>query len=96
MRMLLSLAALAFCAGCASQAPAPVAVAQATTTGTPAAVAAKQVCRKETVVGSNFPQTVCHGGPADPNDVDVQRNMDDINRQEGLQQAAMVRGGVNR
>ena len=96
MRMLLSLAALAFCAGCASQAPAPVAVAQVTTTGTPAAVAAKQVCRKETVVGSNFPQTVCHGGPVDPNDVDVQRNVDDMNRAMGAQQAAMSRAGVSR
>jgi hypothetical protein len=96
MRMLLSLAALAFCAGCASQAPAPVAVAQATTTSAPTVVASKQVCRKETVVGSNFPQTVCHGGPVDPNDVDVQRNVDDLDRALGTQQSTMMRAGVGK
>ena len=84
MRQLLSVAVLALIAGCADQPAAPVNVASAAEAAAPAASAA-QYCRKEVVIGSNLPQTVCHSAGGDPHDPATDQSIRDMQR-AGAQQ----------
>ena len=94
MRQILAVATVVVMAGCASQAPAPLQVASVTPTaaaGSP--VAARQVCHKESVVGTNFTQTVCHGADTDPSNPNLNNVTDDAVRQLGNNQAFIGRAG---
>ncbi len=95
MRILFSLLSLAAIVGCASEAPSPVATtAPVQVASAASAVATHQNCHKETTVGSNMPHTVCDDGSADINDLNVARNVGELNRTNGFQQGALSRGGV--
>jgi 1,6-anhydro-N-acetylmuramate kinase len=94
MRQILAMSAMVVMAGCASQAPAPLQVASATPAAAAgSAVAVHQVCHKETVFGTNFTQTVCHGASVDPSDPNLNNVTDDAVRQLGNNQAFIGRAG---
>ncbi len=95
MRQLLFIALLTPMAGFAADeapAPSPVAVASPAApaaSAAPAAAAPKQICRRETPLGTNRPVTVCHNVD-DPNDPNATRSAEDLARQ--LNQAGGVIG----
>ena len=94
MRKISILFSVLIVVGCASQAPepapAPVQVASAATGAPP-----KQTCRKEAVIGSNFPQTVCYNEGDDPNDPKVANAQAELSRQMGLTAQMIGRAGKN-
>jgi hypothetical protein len=94
MRRILTLLAVFTIAGCASEAPAPASVTVASAAPAASGVPGKQVCHKESVVGTNFAQNVCYtqGGADDPNIAHV---TDDLMRQMGTNQAIAGRAGKN-
>ncbi len=85
MRQLFFVAAALLIAGCADQAPAPVAVASADPVPATASASSGQTCRKETVIGSNLPQMVCHSNSGDPHDAAADQAIRDVQR-SGAQQ----------
>jgi len=96
MNKIASLLVVAFLAGCAAApAPAPVQVASAEAAAPAASgVPARQVCQRETVIGSHRAQTICYtpGAQDDPN---VAAVTGDLSRQIGLNQAMAARAGKN-
>jgi hypothetical protein len=93
MRQCLNLIVLASLVGCAaSPEPAPTVVAAAAPADAASAVAVKQICERQTIIGSYRTQLVCYtpGGPNDPN---VANATSDLSRQIGLNQNALGRAG---
>ena len=87
MRQFFFVAAALLIAGCADQAPAPTPVVVASANATPAAAPASsgQTCRKESVIGSNLPQLVCHSNSGDIHDAATDQAIRDVQR-SGSQQ----------
>lgn len=81
MRQVLYVVAALLISGCADQSPANTTAAVA---AAPAA-SSTQVCRKEQVIGSNLPQTVCHSVNGDPRDAAMDQEIRDVERASAQQ-----------
>ena len=95
MRQILSCIVLASLVGCAaSSETAPTTVAAAAPATAAAGVPLKQVCERQTIIGSYRTQTICYtpGGSNDPN---VEAVAGDLSRQIGANQAMGARAGKN-
>jgi hypothetical protein len=88
------LASLVGCAASSESAPTTVAAAAPATATAASDVPLKQVCERQTIIGSYRTQTICYtpGGPNDPN---VEAVAGDLSRQIGANQAMGARAGKN-
>jgi hypothetical protein len=87
---------LAAVAGCATEAPKAVPVQVASAAPAPAAASApRQVCNREIATGTSFAKTVCHDIDEHGNAEGVADAMDQLQRQQGMSQGMLSRGGAN-